>query len=125
MQIFILTYLLQVYSHEKDWESSNFEDQVYHKPHAGGNYSKDCKECEKNIRGDIAEEDQDVDRLIKQLEELGFTDIYGEKDKFVQKDKTKEQMIDLLNKTGEIKKLICMLLQLQYIQNHYIMFKQF
>lgn len=92
-----------------------FRNQVYHKPHAGGNYSKDCKECEKNIRGDIAEEDQDVDRLIKQFRELGFTDIYGGKDKFVQKDKTKEQMIDLLNKTGEIKKLIWMLLQLQYI----------
>ena len=90
-------------------------NQVYHKPHAGGNYSKDCKECEKNIRGDITEEDRNVGQLEKQFKKLGFTDIYGGEDKFVQKDKTKEQMIDLLKKTGEIKKLICMLLQLQYI----------
>lgn len=92
-----------------------FRNQVYHKPHAGGNYSKDCKECEKNIRGDIAEEDQNVDQLEEQFKKLGFTDIYGGEDEFVQKDKTKEQMVKLLNKTGERKKLICMLLQLQYI----------
>lgn len=89
-------------------------NQVYHKPHDGGNYSKDCKECENNIRGDIAEEDKKVYQLEEQFKELGFTDIYGGTDKFVQKDKTKEQMINLL-KTGKRKKLICMLLQLQYI----------
>lgn len=90
-------------------------NQVYHKPHAGDKYSKDCKECKKNTRGDIEEEDKEVSKLEKQFKELGFTDIYGGQDRFVQKDKTEKEITELFKTDGKRKKLICMLLQLQYI----------
>ena len=78
-------------------------NQVYHKPHAG---SLDCKECEKTTRPqDIASEDKEVNELLEKFIELGFTDIDGGTNKFVYKDQTKAQMIALLEKGKDRKKV--------------------
>ncbi|XP_078326123.1 caspase-7-like [Crassostrea virginica] len=74
-------------------------NQVYHKPHAG---SLDCKECEKTTRPqDIAKEDGEVNKLVKIFEDLGFKDIDGGTNKFVYKDQSKTQMIELLEKVAK------------------------
>ena len=78
-------------------------NQVYHKPHAG---SLNCKECTRPFRRqDIAEEDKEVNELLEKFIKLGFTDIDGGTNKFVYKDQTKAQMVALLEKGKDRKKV--------------------
>lgn len=98
--------LLILYSYELQKFSGKVlivRNQVYHKVHIEeSKRDKDCGTCDKETRGlkefmeSIKEEDKKVKNLVEKFEKLGFTDIYGGTESFVRKDKTKKEIIKLL-----------------------------
>lgn len=100
--------LLILYSYELQKFSGKVlivRNQVYHKVHIEeSKRDKDCGTCDKDTRAvealefveSIEKEDEKVENLVKKFKELGFKDIYGGTESFVQKDKTKKEIIKLL-----------------------------
>ncbi|XP_056009714.1 caspase-7-like isoform X2 [Ostrea edulis] len=85
-------------------------NQVYHKVHIEeSKRDKDCGTCDKDTRAvealefveSIEKEDEKVENLVKKFKELGFKDIYGGTESFVQKDKTKKEIIKLLEEVAK------------------------
>ncbi|XP_062592806.1 caspase-7-like [Saccostrea cucullata] len=89
-------------------------NQNYHRKHFGENDVPDikCQRCRKyHIRKDewdgdlkserITKEDADITELVDIFKALGFTDIHGGTDRFVERNKSKKEMIKLLQEVAK------------------------
>jgi hypothetical protein len=56
----------------------------------------------KEVRGDSDEEKVNVQSLVDRFTKLGFKDMYGGTESFVQKNKTKGEMIGLLKEGKQL-----------------------